>query len=81
MTEARRAVTRNRYLRYLAAWRPLADLGEVHTTYSELAWHSGVRPASVGPALKRMQALGMISELVVHHTRGTEFRIPAEAAA
>ena len=75
MTEKRRAVTRNRYLGYLDAWRHLANGTAVRTTYAELAWHSNVRPASVGPALKRMQDLGMISELIVHQSRGTEFRI------
>ena len=80
MTEKRRAVTLNRYLGYLDAWGQIANAGQVQSTYKDLAYLSGVRPASVGPALKRMQELGMIAELLVHSSRGTEFRIAGAGA-
>ncbi len=79
MTPARQAVTENRYRGYLAAWKGLeGGDGFIRSTYKELATHTGVERRSVGPALKKMEAMSLIEDLSVHTVNGTAFRVAAQ---
>lgn len=76
MTPRRMQVILDRYQGYLYSWALMTDENaEVKSTYAELAAAVGLQKQSIGPALRRMQELGMISDLVAHSANGTRFRV------